>query len=118
MPCSPAITRASQASHIAGSRVVAVLNICDATCGLWLGCSPLTEIPDANRPATIALRASAAVDCDRVIALQARSLGSPAPDRPTALTHRHRATHGSARPAAAETLGQASWRAPRPTGGR
>ena len=64
---SPASTRASQASHMSGSSRVAVVNICNATCGLWLGCSPLTEMPDASRPATIALRASAAQACGRVI---------------------------------------------------
>src|ERR1700752_3222992 len=64
--------RASQPSHISGSRRVAVVNICNATCGLWLGCSPLTEIPDASRPATIALRASATPAPGRVIVMLRR----------------------------------------------
>jgi hypothetical protein len=34
---------------------------------LWLGWRPFTEMPDARRPATIALRASVAVVCGRVI---------------------------------------------------
>ncbi len=57
---------------MSGSSWVAVVNICKATCGLWLGCSPLTEMPDASRPATIALRASAAPACGRVIAMLRR----------------------------------------------
>src|ERR1700722_16674280 len=98
-----------------GSSVVAVLNICEATCRLWLGCKPLTEIPDANRPGTKALGASSAEDWGRVIALQACF---PAPVRRRAPAHRGHAIHDRAPPGGDGAPARAGWHAPQPTDGR
>ncbi len=45
-----------------------MVNIWAATCGLWLGCRSIDEVPVPADPATMALQASTAAACGRVIA--------------------------------------------------
>src|SRR5579884_128927 len=101
-----------------GSILVAVVNICNATCGLWLGCRPLTEMPDASRPATIALRASVAV-CGLLIVAPPRGLvRAPTPGPPAPRALRRHATRDQERPAVNVGWALACWRTRRPVGDR